>query len=47
MAGTGSTAGMDDIYDPGLDTLIDAMEQMRKANPEKEEKSFDELLEVN
>lgn len=45
MAGTGSTAGMDDIYDPGLDTLIDAMEQMRKANPEKEEKSFDELLE--
>ena len=35
-----------DEDDESLDRLIDAMEQIRKANPEAEEKTFEESLAV-
>lgn len=46
MAGTESTAGKEEMSDEGLDMLIDAMEHLRKANPEEEEMSFEEKLEA-
>ena len=45
MAERTHSSGADED-DESLDRLIDAMEQIRKANPEAEEKTFEESLAV-